>query len=132
MPKNIDIQVSREIANDEDLQEYLSRVRMAVYDNGSVFGAEDGWDLYVLEVTPTSIVVRDHEVGRYLRADYSTEGEDVSFSNVKVVRRKWEEVGELGSVLREEDETFVTTIEVPVKEDENIWAGLNLFGSKLP
>jgi hypothetical protein len=130
MPKNVDIQVSREIANDEDLRAYLSRVSSAVFDNASVFGNDDGWELGVTEITPSSIVVRDYEAGRYLRADYSTDGEDVSFSNVKVVKRTWTEVGELGSVVRSEDDIFVTTMTVPTKEDENVWSGLDIF--KLP
>jgi hypothetical protein len=103
------------------------RIRSAVYENASTFGAEDGWDLSVLEVTSSFVVVRDYEVGRYLRADYSTDGEEVSFSNVKVVKRKWEEVGELGSVIRSDEDFFSRSLEVPVKNDENIWSSLGLF-----
>ena len=104
MPEFYEIKVERAISEDQDLGEYMSKIRSAVSDSYSSFGAAEQWDLCVQEVRLSQVIVRDWEESRYIRADYSIDNDDVSFSNIKIVRRQWEVVGEIGVVQREDDE----------------------------
>ncbi|MCK5019271.1 MAG: hypothetical protein KAS32_19585 [Candidatus Peribacteraceae bacterium] len=104
MPEFYDVKVERAISEDQDLGEYMSKVRAAVRESYSSFGAADEWDLCVQEIRTAQVVVRDREESRYIRADYSVDGEDISFSNIKVVKRQWEVVGDIGVVQRDKDE----------------------------
>ncbi len=87
MSNIVNVQISRAIGKDEDLHDYARRVSSAVRDDHGTFGADQEWDIYVVDVSLSSVVVRDYEKERYVRADYVEENDTFSFSNVKLVKR---------------------------------------------
>jgi len=110
MPEFYEIKVERAISDDQDIGEYMSKVRSAIHENYSSFGSSDPYDLGVVEIRMSQVIVRDWESSNYIRADYTSEGDSFSFSNIKLVRRQWEVIGDIGIVQRSEEE-FITVRE---------------------
>lgn len=124
----IQLHVNREVLNaGQDLWSFIDRVYRAVNDNFSMFGGEDKWDVYPEEIHDSRVIVRVSSTGKYHMADLAMDGDEISLSNVRNVKRQWAVMSsDSGDGDRSESETFDSgeTSVVARELDPSLWGSV--------
>jgi hypothetical protein len=110
MSKPLFVSIHNSLAEKEyvkrDLHAFLRKVNLAVYEQYRAFNADSEDDIYTVEVYLDKVVVRDYKQDRFVMADMaiSDDGEEISFSNQKIVRQVWSVVETMDGVSRSESD----------------------------
>lgn len=105
-----------------DLNKVLSLLWEAVKKSGNLFGATDAYDLVIEEAHLGYLVVKNYMQMRYYVANYDLdENYNITFTNVKEVKKLWAELG--NGIERSVDDQ---TIPVYWKHQNGMWDGMIL------
>lgn len=91
MSQKIVVRVDRQVMDEgNDIQSFVDTVRRGVSKNFGLFGGNEKWDVWPVEIHLDRVIVENSAKGEFVMADMavSTEGDPV-FSNVRKVHRQW-------------------------------------------